>query len=125
MHLFFWGWLATLFSGLFLNTWLPWWSPLVLLLLLGLWQGRSGWGAFTAGFWAVGLAWLLMALSVHLRHAHLGGDLPERMARLIIQPLLGTGDAYFWYPVLLLLGGLLGGLAALSGQRLRVALSLA
>lgn len=95
---------------------LPWWSGPVVALLLAAGLGASGGRAFLAGLGGVGLGWLLLASWYHL---HTDGLLSHRVAQLL--PLGGNG----WLLVLLtaVLGGLAGGLAALSGAWLRQALT--
>ena len=93
---------------------LPWWiiTPVAFALALAL--GRRGWGAFWAGFAGVGLGWLVLASWLNLQNE---GHLSHRVAELI--PLGGSG----WLLVLVtaVLGGLVGGLAALAGVWLRQA----
>lgn len=95
---------------------LPWWSitPVAFVLALGL--GQRSWGAFWAGFAGVGLGWLVLAGWLNLQNE---GHLSHRVAELI--PLGGSG----WLLVLVtaVLGGLVGGLAALAGIWLRQALA--
>lgn len=92
---------------------LPWWSITLVCLMGGYALGRSGAGAFGGGFAAVTAGWALAALVPWvLTHS----TLPDRVATLLKLP--GGG------PVLLVvaavLGGLIGGLATLSGWWLRV-----
>ncbi|GAB2946921.1 hypothetical protein GCM10027048_09910 [Hymenobacter coalescens] len=95
---------------------LPWWNAAVVALLLSLGLARRGGAAFLAGFGGVGLGWLLLAGWLHLQA---DGRLSHRVAELL--PLGGNG----WLLVLAtaLLGGLVGGLAALTGVWLRQALA--
>ncbi|QNP53534.1 hypothetical protein H9L05_08220 [Hymenobacter qilianensis] len=71
-------------------------------------------GAFLAGFAGVGLGWLVLAGWLNIQNE---GHLSHRVAELI--PLGGSG----WLLVLVtaVLGGLVGGLAALAGVWLRQA----
>ena len=93
---------------------LPWWSAAVVALVLAFWLPRPGGRAFLAGFGAVGLGWLLLAGWLHVQA---DGRLSQRVAELL--PLHGNG----WLLVLVtaVLGGLVGGFAALSGAWLRQA----
>lgn len=93
---------------------LPWWSAAVAAFGLAFLLPRPGGRAFLAGFGGVGLGWLLLAAWLHLQT---DGRLSHRVAELL--PLHGNG----WLLVLLtaVLGGLVGGLAALSGAWLRQA----
>lgn len=93
---------------------LPWWviAPLCFVLAAGL--GSRGSRAFGAGFAGIGLGWLLMAAWLNTQSA---GLLSHRVAQLL--PLGGNS----WALVLLtaVLGGLVGGLAALAGSWARQA----
>jgi hypothetical protein len=95
---------------------LPWWiiMPVAFALAIGL--GRAGWGAFLAGFAGIGLGWLVLASWLNIQN---DGHLSHRVAELI--PLGGNG----WLLVLVtaVLGGLVGGVAALAGVWLRQALA--
>jgi len=95
---------------------LPWWSLAVVAFALGFLLARSGKAAFWAAFAGVGLSWLLPALWLNARNH---GLLAQRMASLL--PLGGSPLALVL--VTAVVGGLVGGLAALAGQWLRVALS--
>ncbi|QIL76290.1 hypothetical protein [Hymenobacter sp. HDW8] len=95
---------------------LPWWSITPIALVLAFVLGRRGWGAFLAGFAGVGLGWLALASWLNIQNE---GHLSHRVAELI--PLGGNG----WLLVLVtaVLGGLVGGLAALAGVWLRQAIA--
>ena len=87
---------------------LPWWviAPLAFGLAAGL--GRTGGRAFGAGFAGVGLGWLLTAAWLNVNSA---GILSHRVAQLL--PL--GGNSWVLVLVAALLGGLVGGAAALAG----------
>lgn len=93
---------------------LPWWVVVPVAFGLALWWGRTGGRAFLAGFGGVGLGWLVLAVWLLW---HNEGRLAHRVAQLL--PLGG----HSWLLVLLtaLVGGLVGGLAALAGCWLRQA----
>ncbi|GAA4002784.1 hypothetical protein GCM10022408_12810 [Hymenobacter fastidiosus] len=93
---------------------LPWWSITPVAFLAGATLGRPGGRVFLAGFAGIGLGWLLLASWQQVQGA---GRLSHRVAQLL--PLGGQG----WLLVLVtaLIGGLVGGLAALAGYWLRQA----
>jgi hypothetical protein len=95
---------------------LPWWVIAPLCFLLAAWSGASGGRAFGAGFLGIGIGWLLLAGWQQATSASL---LSHRVAVLL--PLGGQG----WLLVLVtaVVGGLVGGVAALAGSWLRQALS--
>jgi hypothetical protein len=99
-------------AQLFLHWWII--APLCfgLAALLGSTSGR----AFGAGFLGIGLGWLLMAGWLNFNSASI---LSHRVAQLL--PLGGQG----WVLVLVtaVLGGLVGGVAALAGCWARQAIS--
>ena len=96
------------------QTFLPWWSIVPVALGLGFLGGRTGGKAFLAGFFGVGLGWLTLALWFYFRN---NGLLANRVAALL--PLGGVGLLVAL--VTAAVGGLVGGLAALSGCWLRQA----
>lgn len=93
---------------------LPWWIITPLCFALAAWRGRTGGQAWLAGFAGVGLGWLGLAGWLHIRT---DGILSNRVAQLL--PLGGHG----WALVLVtaVLGGLVGGFAALAGAWVRLA----
>lgn len=99
--------LLVLVLGFILQLFLPWWViGLVSFGLAFVWAQRPG-QAFVAGFGGIGLGWLLYSLFFHLRNE---GLLTAKMGALFQLP----------HPLLLLLlgaivGGLVGGTAALAG----------
>ncbi|MBJ6142161.1 hypothetical protein JAO77_02115 [Hymenobacter sp. BT559] len=93
---------------------LPWWVIAPLCFALAAALGSTGGRAFGAGFAGIGLGWLLMAAWLNFNSASI---LSHRVAQLL--PLGGQG----WVLVLLtaVLGGLVGGVAALAGCWVRQA----
>lgn len=93
---------------------LPWWSLAIVAFGICYWRAGSAGRAFGYGFAGVTLVWLAYALLIHLRT---DGVLTGRMGQLLFKadsaalPLLATA----------LLGGLVGGLAGLSGYLVRQA----
>jgi hypothetical protein len=94
---------------------LPWWviAPICFVLAAGL--GRTGGRSFLAGFAGVGLGWAAAAAWLNVGN---DGLLAHRVAQLL--PLGGSS----WALVLVtaIVGGLVGGMAALAGCWLRQAL---
>jgi len=93
---------------------LPWWSIVPVALVLAFGVGRTGGKAFLAGFFGVGLGWAVLAGYLNGQNA---GLLAHRVAQLL--PLGGVG--LLLVLVTAAVGGLVGGLAALSGCWLRQA----
>jgi len=90
---------------------LPWWILAIICFALAFWLARRAGEAFWAGFAGIALGWLVLSLVLHFRN---DGILTTRIATLFSLPI----------PTLLifitaLLGGLVGGLAALSGYFFR------
>ena len=100
--------LSILLLAFLTQLFLPWWSIAPLCFALAAALGTTGGRAFGAGFVGIGLGWLLMAGWLNATSA---GILSHRVAQLL--PLGGQG----WVLVLLtaVLGGLVGGVAALAG----------
>jgi hypothetical protein len=95
---------------------LPWWSLALVAAGVGFTLAQSGKAAFGVGFGAAGLSWLLPALWLNAANDSL---LASRMAGLL--PLGGSAAALVLLTAVL--GGLVGGVAALAGCWLRVALA--
>jgi hypothetical protein len=95
---------------------LPWWTIAPLCFVLAAALGGTSGRAFGAGFAGIGLGWLLMAGWLNYSSASI---LSHRVAQLL--PLGGNG----WVLVLVtaVLGGLVGGVAALAGCWARQAIS--
>ncbi|MBC8082160.1 MAG: hypothetical protein H7Z21_03040 [Hymenobacter sp.] len=87
---------------------LPWWVITPLCFGLAAWRGMTGGRAFLAGFLGVGLGWLALAGWLSMRN---DGLLAHRVAQLL--PLGGQSGLLVLATAIL--GGLIGGLAALAG----------
>lgn len=95
-------------AGLFL----PWWSIAVVGFLTGLLTGQRGLFAFLSGFIGLFILWGGLAWWIDSNN---GSILSERIARLL--PLGGSSVALIL--VTALLGGIVAGLASLTGSLLR------
>lgn len=94
---------------------LPWWVITPLCLGLAFFSAATAGQAFGAGFLGIGLGWLGLAGWLSLHNHHL---LAHRVAQLL--PLGGSAVALLL--ITALLGGLVGGVAALAGTWARQAL---
>ena len=92
---------------------MPWWMPAVLCFVVALNFKLTSGKAFLAGFVAVFLLWLSVALFKDYQNEHI---LSERMATLF-----KLNNRYLFLSVAALLGGIVGGFAALSAALLRKA----
>jgi hypothetical protein len=119
MNVFYFTLIGSLLTGLFFNALLPWWSIALVAGLAAATLGRNQGSAFLGGFCGAGLSWVLAALVIHVKN---GGLLTERMTRLILEPLTGSTESWQWIPLLVLISGLVGGMASLTGFALRTAL---
>lgn len=99
--------LAILFQYL-----LPWWSMALASAIAAFLLASSAGGAFRIGAFINILVWLTMAFWSHLRSE---GILTTKIAGVL--PLGGSAIALF--VVTLVVGGLIGGLGALSGFQVR------
>ena len=87
---------------------LPWWSLAIIAFLVCYWRSQRAGLAFFYGFAGIALVWIGYALFIHVQT---DGAFTGRMGELLFKanntvlPLLATA----------LLGGLVGGLAGLSG----------
>lgn len=98
-------------GSLILHFFLPWWVCAVVSFLAAFWQAESGKQAFVVGGAAVGLLWSLAASFWHLAS---GGILSDKVASMLNLP---NGVALT--AALLIIAGLVGGNAALSGFLVR------
>ena len=101
--------LVILFLGYLMELFLPWWAVAIAAFVGGIvFNSRSN---FIAGFVGIGLLWLGRALISDLST---DSDLAERVARIFMLP-----DKSLLLLVTFLIGGLIGGFAAMSGGALR------
>ena len=95
-------------AGLFL----PWWSIAIIAFLVGLLLPQSLGRHFLSGFLGVFLLWLILALWIDSKNEHI---LSVRIAQLF-----HLGSASFAMVLITaLIGGLIGGFAAMSGGSLQ------
>jgi hypothetical protein len=99
--------LLTILISFMLQYFLPWWTMAIGSLVIAYLVGNNGFTSFAAGFIAVGLLWLGMALFIDWITDSV---LTEKLNRLLPMNsfLLTT-----------LIGGLVGGLSSLTGALLR------
>lgn len=87
---------------------LPWWTIAVVALIVALRVGYRPGKAFLMGFSGIALFWLIAILLRDIPNHHI---LSGRMATLFNLP------GYAWFAVVtIVVGGLVGGLAALAGS---------
>lgn len=106
--------LFLLIAGLSLlaQLFLPWWSVALVAFAVCFWRSRTGGQAFLAGFVGVALVWQVYALFVHVQNEGL-------LAGRISQLLFKANRPIVLLELTVLIGGLVGGLAALSGSLCR------
>ncbi len=93
--------------GFVLQFFLPWWIIAVVAFVIAAWRGRSTKQAFFSGFGAIMLVWVAKSLFTHIQTE---GVLTDRVAVLFNLP-----SPFLLILVTALIGGLVGGVAALSG----------
>jgi hypothetical protein len=93
---------------------LPWWIIALLAFGLAFWKGLSARNSFVAGFVGIALGWLGYSLLIHVQNA---GILTERIAHVL--PL---HNAVLLILITVIIGGLVGGMAALAGYYCRKAI---
>ncbi len=96
---------------LVLQLFLPWWIIALVAFAMAIWKARSAGHAFGAGFSAIFLLWIIMALIHSIPNENL---LANRVGRMLMLPDL----SFNWILVLLItgvIGGLAAGLSALAG----------
>lgn len=91
---------------------LPWWSFAVTSFIVATAVHQKAWKAFLAGFTGLFLLWSLLAFLIDSDNEHI---LATKVATIL--PLGGS----YWVLILLtgIIGGLVSGLAALTGSYMR------
>ena len=100
--------IAILIVCFLLQTFLPWWTMSIGTFIIGYVFAQSGWKSFLAGFIGIALLWFSMAFYIDQASQSI---LSEKVARLFPTqtiPLLFTLTS--------LIGGLVGGMASLTGS---------
>jgi len=90
---------------------LPWWSVAIVCFIVAVFARQGGARAFLMGFLGIGLLWLVEALVRDIPNHHI---LSTRMAAIFKLPSYGL-----FIVVTIVIGGLVGGLAAWSGALLQ------
>jgi hypothetical protein len=90
---------------------MPWWIIALVSFGLAFWKALNAQNAFIAGFAGIALGWLGYSVFIHLRTE---GILTERIANVL--PL---HNSFLLILVTVLMGGLVGGMAALAGYYCR------
>lgn len=91
---------------------LPWWSVALVAFAVCFWRSQTGMQAFWAGFAGIASVWQLYALFIHIQN---DGILTGRMSQLLFK----ANSPIVLLELTVLIGGLIGGLAALSGYMCR------
>jgi len=103
--------LLILILSLVVQLFMPWWIIALVSFGLAFWKAPNARNAFIAGFAGIALGWLGYSLFIHLRTE---GILTERIAHV-----LSLHNSFFLILVTVLIGGLVGGMAALAGYYCR------
>jgi len=94
---------------------LPWWVVAIAAFVPALFIGKTSGISFCSGFGAVFIAWAVLALLKSIPNQHI---LASRVVQLFPLP-----HSWIWlFLVTALIGGLVGGMAALSGTLLKRAI---
>lgn len=104
--------LATAIFSIVAGMYAPWWSVAFAAGLVGLLMKQKAGLSFLSGFLGVGLTWLCFTWWIDQAN---GGILSARMAHVL--PM--GGQVLYLHLATALLGGIIGGLAALSGTFVR------
>ena len=108
--------LATALLSFVAGIYLPWWSIALVAFLIAYAIPQRPWKNFVSGFLGVFLLWIGLTLWIDRAN---GGILSARMA--VILPV--GGNVVYLHLLTALVGGLVGGLAALSGRYVQAAFS--
>lgn len=91
---------------------LPWWSIAIACFLVALCIPQKNWVSFIAGFISLFLLWYGLSFWMSFQNGHI---LANRMSKLILQ----QENSFLLVMITALIGGVIGGMAALSGSLIR------
>ena len=98
--------------GAYLLQWyLPWWSVVIAGFLISLILSSNGLISFISGFWGVGIYWFILAYMID---STTNSILTERVSAIFFLP-----NSFLMILLTAAIGGLVGGLGALTGGQLR------
>ena len=101
-----------LFLSWLLNFFLPWWAALIPAFFIGAWLLENSLSAFITGFLAVGFAWGLQALYIHISN--------EAILSSRIAEMMQVGSPYMVLLFTFLIGAVLGALGVITGYYFKV-----
>ena len=90
--------------------WLPWWTIVLCAAAVAMGLPTTRWAAFSGGFAAISLLWMLTATLIDVKN--------QGILAIKVAPLFGLQSPAVLILLTGLVGGLAGGLGALSGQQL-------
>ena len=99
--------IAVLTVGFLLQTFLPWWTMAIGVFVIGYLFAHSGWKSFFAGFIGISLLWFTVGFYIDHESQSI---LTEKVARLF-----PTQTVPLLFLLTALVGGLVGGMASLTG----------
>ena len=94
-----------------LQLFMPWWIIALVAAIIGLLINQNGIAAFLAGFLGISLLWLAYAAGINIQN---GAILSSRVAELF-----QIGSHWMLVLITALIGGLVAGFAALTGNSVR------
>jgi hypothetical protein len=95
--------------GYIAQSFLPWWSIAILSFLVGIWQWQSPLKSFTYGTVAVTLLWTLYSSYQNVQN---GGIISNAVSEMLGGAVSGTQLIF----VTGIIGGLVGGMSAMTGS---------
>ncbi|RFZ81102.1 hypothetical protein DYU05_20290 [Mucilaginibacter terrenus] len=102
-----------LLATLIITYLLPWWTACILAFIVALFISRNTSHSFWMGFCGMGLAWLAMAMLASFPNQHI---LAVRVAQLF-----HVYSVVALFAITAIIGGLAGGMSAMSGFLVRKA----
>lgn len=103
--------ILTVFLSYMAEQCLPWWTIGICAALVAMGLTLSNMTAFLGGFTAISLLWMILATLIDVR--------TNAILSTKIAPLLGFKSGTLLILLTGLVGGIVGGLGALSGQQVR------
>lgn len=94
---------------------IPWWNFAVIAFIVCVWRAKSGWQAFSISFAAIAVLWLATTAYID--------ELNKSRLSAKVAVIFSLSHPFYLILITSILGGLVAGMAGLSGYLLKRSLS--